>query len=58
MELSNEDITKFVELYKIRFGKTISRQEAEEFGHNLLNLTRLVYKPIKQAEFTLPKAEP
>ena len=49
--LSDERITKFQTLYKNRFGKEISREEAYEQGVKLVRLVKLIYKPIAEAEF-------
>jgi hypothetical protein len=58
MELSDKDVDEFVGLYKQRFGNAISREEAEKFGRNLVHLVKMIYKPIKKAGSSLPKAEP
>lgn len=42
--LSDEQITKFQELYKNHFGKDISRNEAYEQGVKLIRLIQFVYK--------------
>jgi hypothetical protein len=49
--LSDEQITKFQMLYKNRFGKEISREEAYEKGAKLIRLVELIYKPITEAEY-------
>lgn len=49
--LSNEQITKFQTLYKNRFGKNISREEAYEKGAKLIRLVELIYKPMTEAEY-------
>lgn len=49
--LSNEQIIKFQTLYKNRFGREISREEAYEKGIKLLRLVELVYKPMTEAEY-------
>ena len=48
MSLSKEAIEEFRKIYKKKFGKDISYQEALEKGNKLLALVRAVYKPIKQ----------
>jgi hypothetical protein len=50
--LSDEQISNFRVLYKNRFGKDISREEALEKGVKLLRLVQLVYKPITEEEYT------
>ena len=49
--LSHEQIKKFQTLYKNRFGKEISREEAYEQGAKLIRLVELVYKPMTEAEY-------
>ena len=49
--LSNEQVTKFQTLYKNRFGKKISREEAYEQGVKLIRLVELIYKPMTEAEY-------
>ena len=49
--LSNEQVTKFQTLYKKRFGKEISREEAYEKGVKLIRLVELIYKPMTEAEY-------
>lgn len=47
---SNEQITKFQALYKNRFGKEISQEEAYEKGAKLVRLIELIYKPMTEDE--------
>ena len=49
--LSDEQIRKFQTLYRNRFGKEISRDEAYEKGVKLLRLVELVYKPMTETEY-------
>ena len=49
--LSDEQITKFQTLYKNRFGREISREEAYEKGAKLIRLVELIYKPMTEAEY-------
>ena len=49
--LSDEQIKQFQILYKKRFGKEISREEAYEKGAKLLRLIELIFKPITEAEY-------
>ena len=49
--LSKEQIAKFRAIYKARFGKEISEQEAYEMGVKLLRLVQLVHRPIKKTDF-------
>lgn len=49
--LSDGQITKFQTLYKNRFGKKISREEAYAQGAKLMRLIELIYKPMTEAEY-------
>jgi len=49
--LSDEQITKFQNLYKNHFGKDITREEAYEKGAKLIRLVELIYKPMTEAEY-------
>ena len=51
MALDNEQITKFQTLYKSRFGKEISREEAYEKGIKLMRLVEITYTPMTEAEY-------
>ena len=49
--LSDEQITKFQILYKNRFGREISREEAYEQGIKLMRLVELIYRPMSMGEY-------
>ena len=49
--LSDEQIMRFQTLYKNRFGKEISREDAYEKGVKLMRLVELVYKPMTENEY-------
>lgn len=49
--LTDEQITKYQSLYKNRFGKEISREEAYEQGVKLIRLVELIYKPMTKFEY-------
>jgi hypothetical protein len=49
--LSDEQIIKFQNLWKARFGKEISKEEAYKQGAKLLRLVELTYKPIAEEEY-------
>lgn len=51
MILSDKNISDFQAIYKARFGKEISRQEAIEKGIKLLRLIEIIYKPMTENEF-------
>ena len=48
---SNEQIAKFQTLYKNRFGKEITREEAYEKGIKLVQLMKLIHKPMTEEEY-------
>ncbi|TSC79983.1 MAG: hypothetical protein G01um101429_295 [Parcubacteria group bacterium Gr01-1014_29] len=49
--LSDEQITKYQTLYKNRFGKDISQEEAYEHGAKLIRFVELIYKPMTETEY-------
>lgn len=49
--LTDEQITNYQTLYRNRFGKEISREEAYEQGVKLIRLVELIYKPMTEAEY-------
>lgn len=49
--ISEEQIKTFQMLYKNRFGKDISQEEAYEQGVKLIRLIELIYKPMTEAEY-------
>ena len=49
--LSDKQIKQFQILYKNRFGKEISREEAYEKGAKLVRLVELIYKPMTEDEY-------
>ena len=49
--LSEEKIIEFQRIYKECFGKEISREEAYEKASMLIQLMRLVYKPMTIREY-------
>lgn len=44
--LSNEQVKKFQELYRNRFGEEITEAEAQEKGSRLVRLIRITYEPL------------
>jgi hypothetical protein len=50
MKLPPEAIQEFQETYKIEYGEALSDQIAQECLANLLDILRVVYKPIPKAE--------
>lgn len=49
--LSEEQIEKFQKLYKKKFGKEISHEEAYDKGIKLVRLVDLIYKPMTEQEY-------
>lgn len=49
--LSDEQVMKFQTIYKNRFGKEISREDALDRGIKLVRLMKLIYTPITEKEF-------
>jgi hypothetical protein len=56
--LTEEHITKFQTIYQNRFGKTISREEAYEQGMKLIELVKLIYKPMTEEEYQKYRRKP
>lgn len=49
--LTDEQVSTFQAIYKARFGKEISREEAYRQGAALLRLVELTYKPMTEKEY-------
>ena len=49
--ISKEELNRFCELYKNRFGKDLSGKEAYEQANKLLQLMKLVYRPMTEQEY-------
>lgn len=49
--LTSDQVTKFQRLYRNRYGKEISREEAYEQGIKLMRLVELIYKPMAESEY-------
>lgn len=50
MQITDEQIREFQDLYKKRFGVEIDKEDARERGLRLARLIELVYKPLKKSE--------
>ncbi len=48
--LPSEAIKKFKDLYKKKFGEDLSDEDASRHANNLVNLIKVVYKPIPQTK--------
>lgn len=46
MALSKEAIQEFKEIYLKEFKEEISDEKAQELGQNLIDLFRIIYRPI------------
>lgn len=49
--ITESDAKKFQELYKAETGKEISSAEALECARNLVEMVRLIYRPIKKGDY-------
>ena len=49
----DKDIEKFMEIYKSRFGKEITKEEATEKADKLIRMVSVIYHPITEKEFQL-----
>jgi hypothetical protein len=50
--LSEEMVEKFRELYRARFGEDISKEEALAQGTALLNMMKVIYRPLPKGDST------
>ena len=48
--LSDEQVAKFQDIYRKRFGKEISKADALEKGIKLVRLMKIIYNPITEQE--------
>jgi hypothetical protein len=51
MALSKEAIEEYKRIYKRNFCEEISDEEAREQGENLINLFRIIYRPIPGKDY-------
>ena len=49
--LTDQQITKFQAIYKARFHKDLSREEAVEKGLKLVRMMQLIYKPMTEIDY-------
>ena len=54
MNITNKQLLKLLPLLEARAGKKITMQEALSIGTELLNLVKLIYKPIKTGKAKPP----
>lgn len=50
MQLTPEQVAKFQAIYKAKFGREISREQAYEQGVKLVRLMQIIYRPMTQAD--------
>jgi len=50
MRIDDEQIQKFQQLCKDHFSQDITREQALEYGTQLVNLMKLIYKPIRESD--------
>lgn len=48
--LSEEQVTNFQAIYRNKFGREISREDALEKGARLVRLMQIIYQPITEQE--------
>lgn len=50
MQITDKELDKFCRIYKKRFGRAITREQAREQGSSLLRLMKVVYQPVTQKQ--------
>lgn len=56
MQLTEEDIEEFQDLYERRFGKRIEKAEAHAKATSLIRLMHIVYRPLTDEEERIAQA--
>lgn len=51
MRISDQQLDRFIEIYRKNFGITIDRATALEKGAKLVRLMEIIYKPMTKDEF-------
>jgi hypothetical protein len=51
MQLTEQQITRFQEIYKARFNKQLNRKEALEKGIKLARMMQIIYRPITKEQY-------
>jgi len=46
MQISDDALDEFMALYRVEFGKELSRQEALEMATRMINLYQIIYRPL------------
>lgn len=50
MSFSKKAIEEFKEIYRKEFGEEISDAQAEEMGENLIELFKIIYRPLPDSD--------
>jgi hypothetical protein len=50
MQIPDDKLEEFREIYKKKFGKEISKADALDSATKLLTLMKIVYRPIKKSD--------
>ncbi len=50
MSLSKDAIEEFKRIYKKEFREEISDDKAQELGHGLISLFKIIYRPIPESK--------
>ena len=58
MELSDQSLDHFVEIYAADFGKRLSREDAKVIADRLLSFVRLITRPSQEAGDSRPQNDP
>ena len=51
MQISDQQLAKFQALWEKRFNEKISKEKALEEGIKLINLVKIVYRPITKNQY-------
>ena len=49
MEIPQKDLDEFKAIYKKSYGETLSDQEAQRIAGKIINLFKIIYRPIPKA---------
>ncbi len=56
MQLTEEDVSEFQDLYERKLGKRIDKYEAQAKAISLIRLMEIVYRPLTDEEARIAKA--
>lgn len=57
MHITDSHLQKFMDLYELRFGESITKEEALRKGLKILRLIKTLYEPMTQEEFERLKSK-